>query len=717
MWFLISFCLGLTIWPLILMFLCQIGQSSGNCPFFSYDFITVIVAIGFWATGLFVFLKKQSFVEVIFFLWGAGALSTGMVAGTDDNIGIVSFFICLVFYAPIIFQFYLVFLKRPQRMIERSSLIIMYFLAAFVSLAFIYIFITLPHPNPTYNLLKSSNRLGFVSAIIWTIYILTQDYLHFSTLAARRQIRLMAIGVSQALMPLILLTVIPQALGINYVNAAITFPWLLLIPLLYLYSTFRTHLGFAESTFRAILVYFLIGVVFVCIFMIATEIETLIPIEDLQSKVIIGSSILLVVAFMPLRKRLYAWIDWAFYGSETDYQASLLYLEGLFANVLDRNLLIHLLVDELLAAIKPANIILFLKQKNHSLTFAASKGLQDNVFLNIQFENNSPLLLVLVRSTEPISTTDLQKLITHDRRTANESVLLESSHVALWIPLVSDEVLQGLILLSLRPGDDLYTEKDKKLLSDIISIAGSAIRNIILAEDILSSREELVRAHYQLITQQEEERKRIARELHDDTIQQMLGINFHLAEIKNQFASVFSDSNFSNRHLLNDIDNTRDQIIDSVAGIRKMINELRPAGLDEFGIRTTLENMAVQFRQKNRSGYPELFLYIDPEVDNIPDIQSICIYRISQEAIRNISKHANATYVTIKLFIQLNQIVLDIKDDGNGFEVPDRLSELALFNHFGLIGIAERAQSIGGKTIISSQPGTGTQIITTLPRN
>lgn len=697
------------------IYLCQIGRARGVCTFYLLDIIPAFLGVCFLVFAFYVINQNRQFIEPLFFIWGGGLILSGIISSVLTSFETEIFNVYLVFYAPIILQFNLSFLSRKLRKIESISLYFLYITATILSISLTFSFLYLPDID-LYNLyLKSINR-GFISVgIIWTIFLLWDGYSHFSSLIARRKIRIMMICTTLAVMPLVFLTILPQALKMNYIAVAINFPWLLIILLGYLYSTFRPQLSYAENTFRSVMVYFMLGIIAITLFLIASQVQKLIPGLDMSFYPILIAAFLMVVIFMPLRRSLYYWVDWAFYGNESDYQTSLEYLESLLASVLNREGIIYLLLEELTAAIKPTYAILFLREKDSHLVYAGCKGTAENLLDNVQLNLESPLAMALVKTVKPMRTDEIKRLIPLEKYQLGELALIESPQVALWLPLVSEDFLQGLLLLSLREGDNLYTEKDKKLLSNLLIKAGAAIRTIILSESIIAGKEELSQAHYRLITGQEEERKRIARDLHDDTIQRLLGISYQVADVKNRMNGARTEGIGATGDFIDDLEEVRDHISEAVWGIRKMINELRPAGLDEFGIRVTLENMVQQIQQKLYVGRMEFSLDIDPDADNLPEMQSICIYRICQEALRNIVKHADASRIFIELSIREKQVRILIEDDGQGFVVPERVSELALTNHFGLIGIMERACSIGGMASIISDLGIGTKIDVTLP--
>lgn len=146
-----------------------------------------------------------------------------------------------------------------------------------------------------------------------------------------------------------------------------------------------------------------------------------------------------------------------------------------------------------------------------------------------------------------------------------------------------------------------------------------------------------------------------------------------------------------------------------------MIGELRPAGLEEFGFVCVLENLVQKLQRQTGQTCPQIELKIEQNGYDLPESVGICLFRVSQEALRNILKHANARHIHLTVSTTKNEVVFTICDDGCGFAVPERLSELTQMNHFGLVSIAERVAWVNGQLDIQSQPGQGTQILVRIP--
>ncbi len=154
-----------------------------------------------------------------------------------------------------------------------------------------------------------------------------------------------------------------------------------------------------------------------------------------------------------------------------------------------------------------------------------------------------------------------------------------------------------------------------------------------------------------------------------------------------------------------------------VRELREVINELRPPVIARFGLRQAMRAYADDFAAR----HPELALRLELDESDVtlPDGAVLALYRIFQESLANIARHSRAGQVTVRLSIQdASQgrfIELDIEDNGVGFAAPVDWVELARQGHFGLVGMKERAEAVGGKLTLHSEAGKGTRVRAVVP--
>jgi two-component system sensor histidine kinase UhpB len=206
-----------------------------------------------------------------------------------------------------------------------------------------------------------------------------------------------------------------------------------------------------------------------------------------------------------------------------------------------------------------------------------------------------------------------------------------------------------------------------------------------------------------ITTGQEEERRRLARELHDDTIQSLIALKQRV-----QLTSISQSDGVTIDQLL-EIQNMTDQTIND---LRRITRDLRPLYLEDLGLVASLEMLSREM--SNMIGIPVDFQSIGEDYRFSPEVE-LTLYRMAQEGLSNVSRHANASYASITIQFSPQTTTLFISDDGSGFTVPESPAEFAPSGHFGLLGLHERAELINAKLDIQSSPDQGTQLVINLP--
>jgi len=199
-----------------------------------------------------------------------------------------------------------------------------------------------------------------------------------------------------------------------------------------------------------------------------------------------------------------------------------------------------------------------------------------------------------------------------------------------------------------------------------------------------------------LITEREDERKALAREIHDQVIQDLLGFNYRLEEIENADAST---------ELQKDVASIRNGIRNVVSELRQICSDLRPPTIDHHGLSAAIDSLAHEWADRSNI---QVRLEIDPALGRLPETIELSVFRIVQEGLSNIRKHAGARHV--RLSVQRTpsaSLLLRLEDDGQGLSIPPDLASLSVNKHFGIVGISERVALLGGTMNIESSEGKG----------
>jgi len=236
----------------------------------------------------------------------------------------------------------------------------------------------------------------------------------------------------------------------------------------------------------------------------------------------------------------------------------------------------------------------------------------------------------------------------------------------------------------------------------------SEVRELGLAFNAMVSQLRRYRSDIQnyvvsILNSQAGERKRIARELHDDTAQSLIVLGQHI-EMAEEFTG--------QADLTTQLESLRDMVDDTLQGVRRFTRDLRPPLLEELGLPRTLELLGDRTQQGESVA---VTVTIDGEPRKLLPELELGLYRLAQESLSNVRKHARATHAEVRLTYAQESVELVIKDDGVGFDAPVDPTNLQRSGRLGLMGIHERARLFGGKATISSKSGEGTLVIVAIP--
>ena len=216
--------------------------------------------------------------------------------------------------------------------------------------------------------------------------------------------------------------------------------------------------------------------------------------------------------------------------------------------------------------------------------------------------------------------------------------------------------------------------------------------------------DELRHLSRRILSTQEEERKRISRELHDLVAQTLSGINVHLANLKSEAAQ-------NRKGLTRNISRTQKLVEQSVDIVHRFARELRPAVLDDLGLVPALQSLMKSLMKETGIRFS---LTAFAGIEKLSNAKRTVLYRVAQEALNNVVRHAHASRATIHIKQLANTVRMKIKDDGRAFDV-ERLLNARKNKRMGLLGMRERVEMVGGKFTIESTPGNGTTITAQIP--
>jgi signal transduction histidine kinase len=228
----------------------------------------------------------------------------------------------------------------------------------------------------------------------------------------------------------------------------------------------------------------------------------------------------------------------------------------------------------------------------------------------------------------------------------------------------------------------------------------------LLLEQSRLMAEQLRRLSRQILSAQEEERRRISRELHDEVAQVLTGINLHLARLKKEATA-------NTRDLQGRIARTQRLVEKSVNIVHQFAGQLRPPALDDLGLIPALHSYIRDFAK--RTGLSIRFTSLTRgKVEELDTAKRTVLYRVAQEALINVAKHAQASQVKLSIQRLRGTIRMEVKDNGRSFRTQG-VSPIGRNRGLGLLGMRERVEMVGGRFAVESAPGKGTTIRAEIP--
>ena len=242
-----------------------------------------------------------------------------------------------------------------------------------------------------------------------------------------------------------------------------------------------------------------------------------------------------------------------------------------------------------------------------------------------------------------------------------------------------------------------------QLVDSPVFSAGQIVGFQHIARDVTEQKRLQENLHFylhQATRAQEEERKRISHELHDETIQDMIVLSRKLDNL----ASSTEGLSEENRLRLEEVWQQTDNIL---RGIRRLSQDLRPAALDRLGLLSALEWLAADITE-----YSGIVTKVNVrgKEQRLPEEVELMLFRITQEALRNVWRHSGATSSEITVAFEEDSVKITISDNGKGFKLPEKIGDLARDGRLGLAGMQERAQLVGGTLTVQSEPGKGSTV-------
>ncbi len=712
--------LGLLTWAAIVVAggPCRGQGSPAPCRASLADAVPLAVSVVLWVVAVVSVATGSPNPPLAFFLF-AGVLAAGIVSATGSDLATRLYVLLLAWAPPALYLLQVRLLGQPSGIHIFVTNVVLFSLAVLISVPAVVARGVPLAAARWYPLWEALMRLGLILGVAASLALLMWASRGGCEAATRRPIRVATFGLVSAALPMALLSALPDLVGLPVrVPYGITMLGLTLLPVMYAHALVLSPDGRAAGFLRQVLVYYLLLVTQAAAFLAGTAlVEGIsgIAAHDLPVvNILLG--VILVALLAPVRQALERLTHWVWFGRASPYALVVGRLAEGLSVALDQRSLVRLVVHEVMQAYGLTAIALYLR--SHSGGSAGTLALTAQVGMSYltrmgPLPLTGALALELLALNEPAFPDALRKAVAGGSLSPNEEALLSLAGVSLWIPLASGGRLYGLLLAGQKVDEDWFSAEDLRTLSTIAHQSGMAAHNVLLIEELRDSRRDLERAHQQLLTAGEQEQRRLAQELHDGAVQQLLSVRYQLAEVSSALEAADGDGH-PDHSPASALASLREELSAVVEQLREHIGALRPAGLDDLGLAAALVGLAHRLEREHAQTMPRLVLELDDRALNLPPEYEINLYRVAQEALRNALAHAGASEIILRLLRGPDDLVLSVRDDGCGFAVPARLGELAADNHFGLVSMSERMGMLSGSLEVLSAPGRGTEIIARL---
>jgi len=408
-----------------------------------------------------------------------------------------------------------------------------------------------------------------------------------------------------------------------------------------------------------------------------------------------------------LRPIFFGKVDQLFYRGTYSYRQTLLRFSSKMGNIINLDELAGEMLSTISKGLRITQAKLLFEDINSGafttqFTYPKVKAKSSD---ELRFNLDNPIVTWLEKEANPLDLKQIDTIPQFKGLWQTEKEKLAASDLELLCPIKSRGKLIGILALGKKQSKARYSHEDIELVMSMAGQAGIIMENARMFDSLKNQQFQMEHLLTQAVLLQEEERERISIDLHDSVAQWLVAASYR-AQTANALLS--GDDNDVARNELAAMEST---ITKSVKELRRVVIGLRPPALDELGLvhalQQSLEDLKANGLVCKLSEVGTPF--------RLPSSTEIAVYRVVQEALTNIQKHANATTVNLRLQFQEGKFVVELRDNGNGFDLSQTLSSAISVGHMGLLGMKQRAEILGGNIKIKTAEGKGTTITLSLP--
>ncbi len=363
--------------------------------------------------------------------------------------------------------------------------------------------------------------------------------------------------------------------------------------------------------------------------------------------------------------------------------------------------LFHLIVDVVQRETSSDRVSLMLLDATaQEMSIAAAVGLPDDVVSSTRATVGHGIAGSVAQSGQALL---LNGIVQHEWPEEGQPITS-----AICVPLKVKGTVIGVLNSSNLTRQGSFTESDLDMMTILAGQVAIAIDNARLFEELRTKQATLEQLLTELLKAQEEERQRVSTEIHDSVAQLMVSASYHTQSS----SALMEQSKFDRAR--EEAEQATRIISRCVKELRGIVTELYPPALSELGLLGALQENVEYFRRETGTACRILNTDLPPHLSLVQDM---VIYRVVQEALNNVRKHAQATETEISLDSDDHRIVVEIWDNGRGFDAPAVKASRPDSGGVGLLTMRSRARMLGGDLRIDARPQGGTRVVLTIPRS
>jgi len=397
---------------------------------------------------------------------------------------------------------------------------------------------------------------------------------------------------------------------------------------------------------------------------------------------------LVAVMFQPLRERLQRIVNRLTYGERDDPYGVLSRLGRRLEATISPEAVLPAIVEDIARALRLPQVAIWLADGD-TLRLGAAHG---SIPASVTVQDASAVE-ALRNATDLVHLEDLDP-------SGEYRDIVARGGVGLIAPLTHQGELVGALCLAPRSPGEVFSPADRRLLRDLANQSGAAVHEVQLTGALRSSLEDLQRSREHLVEAQEEERRRIQRDLHD-------GLGPVLASMRLRLEACLDLAERSAFPLSGDLERLYELVGQATGDVRRLVYDLRPPVLDQIGLVPAIRQHCERFERETGI---ETELATTSELA-VPAAAEVTVLRVVQEALVNVQKHAGASRVVVRIDRQGEYLLVGVTDDGKGI----LLSANGVGVGTGLLSMRERAELLGGTLNLYNRPGGGTDLLARIP--